>query len=561
MRPWNERGTDAARAKTGAPARAHRLRPLLAPGLLVLAGCATVGPDFQRPQVSLGDAWHTQGQVATQAPVDVQWWKEFHDDVLDRLVELASQQNLSLQAAGLRIIEGRAQLGIATGNEWPQVQASAGATAVGLSHNSPNTSAFDHRYLDYQVGFDAVWELDFWGKYRRGTESAAANLLATVADYQSALVSLTAEVARTYVAIRTFEVMIAQHEENVRLQEEGLQIAQSRFKNGATSELDVVQARTLLESTRAQIPQLRTSLQQARNALATLLGQQPGTVEGMLTGAQQIPKAPAQVGMSVPAEMLRRRPDIRSAELFAAAQCARIGVAKADLYPSFTLFGTIGLRASTAEGAGRNLFTSNALAFLAGPRISVPIFNHGRIENDVRVQDARFQQLLVGYRDTVLRAAREVEDATVGFMNAQDAEAIQQRAVEAARRAVQIALVQYREGSADYQRVLDAQRSLLSEENSSTQTTSSVATNVIALYKALGGGWEWRQGQPYVPEATVQEMRARTNWGDMLTTPPKPETKANPAPGAPPPPPPKSDANPPPAAQANPATIVRATPP
>ena len=252
MRPWSERRPDAERSTPGAPrglARARWVRALLAPGaLLALGGCATVGPDFQRPQVSLGDSWHTRApQLATQSAVDTQWWKEFHDDVLDCLVELAYQQNLSLQVAGLRIVEGRARLGVAVGNEWPQVQGTGTATAIGLSRNSANVSHFDTRYLNYQIGFDAVWELDFWGKYRRGTESEAANLLSTVADYQSALVSLTAEVARTYVVLRTFEVLIAQAEDNVRVQEEGLQIAQSRFKNGATSELDVVQARTLLE--------------------------------------------------------------------------------------------------------------------------------------------------------------------------------------------------------------------------------------------------------------------------------------------------------------------------
>lgn len=550
MRHQNERSPGSHRARPGGSrtlARASCLGVLLGLG----AGCATVGPDFQRPEVSLGEIWRTNGpQVSTQAAVESQWWKEFDDEVLDRLVDLAFRQNLPLQIASLRIVEARARLGIATGNQWPQVQARGSATAVGISENSPNVGGFDRNYIDYQVGFDAFWELDFWGKYRRGTEAEAANLLATVADYHSALVSLTAEVARTYVMIRTFEVAIAQAEENTRIQEEGLQIATSRFRNGATSELDPTQARALLESTRATIPQLRASLQQARNALATLLGQPAGTVEGMLEeGPRQVPKAPAKVDMSVPAEMLRRRPDIRGAELFAAAQCARIGVAKADLYPSFSLFGTVGLHASTADGAGSNLFTGDALAYLAGPRISIPIFNHGRIKNNVRVQDARFQQTLVHYRDTVFRAAQEVEDATAGYLESQLAAEAQQRAVEAARRSVALAMVQYREGAADYQRVLDAQRSLLLQENSFTQASSSVATNVIALYKALGGGWEWRR-EPLVPEATIQEMKARTDWGDMLTEPPKQERQATP----PPEPPPSTT-------QANPSPVVRADPP
>src|SRR4029079_13163133 len=239
-----------------------------------------------------------------------------------------------LQIAGLRIVEARAQYGVATGLQFPQTQAlNANLTAIGLPASIADAVGLDRHLLSYQAGFDAAWELDFWGKYRRGVESEAAVLLSSMADYQSALVALTAEVARTYVAIRTSEVLIRQAEENAKIQEQGFDIAQSRFKNGATSELDPSQATTLLESTRATIPQLRATLQQQRNALATLLGQPTGSVETMLAGAQEIPKPPAKVAVGVPAEMLRRRPDIRGAEMAAAAQCARIGVAKSELYP------------------------------------------------------------------------------------------------------------------------------------------------------------------------------------------------------------------------------------
>lgn len=499
--------------------------------LLALGGCM-VGPKFAKPQTSVSQNWRTTGpQLATRAAVDSLWWKEFNDAVLDRLVDLAYHQNLPLQIAGLRIVEARARLGVATGGQYPQIQVARGTvTAVGLSEGAANSSSFDRRYVDYQLGFDAVWELDFWGKYRRGVEAERANLLASVADYQSALVSLTAEVARTYVVIRTFEVLIEQAQENAKLQEQALHIAESRFRNGATSELDVVEARTLLEGTRATIPQLQISLQQARNALATLLGQPSGTVDALLEGPPGIPKAPAKVEVSVPAEMLRRRPDIRSAELFAAAQCARVGVAKADLYPSFTLFGTVGLQTSTSGGASNKFFSASNIFYSFGPRITWPFFNYGRIQNSVRVEDARFQQLLVGYRDAVLRAAQEVEDALTGFLNSQEAAAFQERSVTAAQRSVEIALVQYREGAADFTRVLDAQRALLLQQNNLAQTSSSVTTNVIALFKALGGGWEWRQGEPIVPERTVEEMKARTDWGDMLSEPPRPVAQGSPQP-------------------------------
>jgi outer membrane protein TolC len=232
--------------------------------------------------------------------------------------------------------------------------------------------------------------------------------------------------------------------------------------------------------------------------------------------------------------MLRRRPDIHSAELAAAAQCALIGVAKSELFPSFTLFGTVGLETSTVNSRTPNLFSSNSLFFAVGPRISWPFFNYGRLKNGVRVQDARFQQLLVAYHNTVLKAVQEVEDALVGLLNARDAASAQQKAVASAQRAAEIALAMYREGATDYQRVIDAQRSLLTQENNLADASSSVTTNFIALYKALGGGWEAREGQPFVPSEVQTEMRQRTNWGDLLSQPRKQEAAATTAtPGKP----------------------------
>jgi outer membrane protein TolC len=248
-------------------------------------------------------------------------------------------------------------------------------------------------------------------------------------------------------------------------------------------------------------------------------------VDGMLEGPHGIPQAPATVAVSVPADMLRRRPDVRSAELVAAAQCALVGVAQADLYPSFTIFGTIGLRTSTAAGAPGKFLSGDNLFYSVGPRINWPFLNYGRLQNTVRVEDARFQQLLVGYKNAVLKAVQEVEDALTGFVKSQEAVVFEQRSVTAAQRAVEISLVQYREGAADYQRVLDAQRSLLAEQSTLTQTASSVTTNVIAVYKALGGGWELREGQPLIPESMQQEMKKRTDWGDLLTEPSGPEAK------------------------------------
>jgi NodT family efflux transporter outer membrane factor (OMF) lipoprotein len=501
---------------------------LLVGWILAAAGCQ-VGPDFKKPEAPVAAKWsgNDDPRIARQTAADSLWWKEFNDSTLDRLVELAYHQNLSLQVSGLRIVEARAQLGVVTGKQWPQLQVlTAGASADGVTKAVSTYAAVDRNFFSYQVGFDAAWELDFWGKYSRGVEAEAANLLATVADYYYSIVSLNAEVARTYTVLRTYEVLIDQAQRNVTLQEDSLNIAQSRFKNGATSELDVTQATTLLESTRATIPQLQIGAQQARNALSTLLGQTTDSVDPLLAGPKEIPRAPAKVSISVPAEMLRRRPDIRRAELVAAAQCARIGVAKAELYPSFSLFGSIGFQASTSGIGSNNLFSGDNLVYSVGPRITWPFFNYGRLENNVRVQDARLQELLVGYRETVLRAAQEVEDALTSYLRSQEQVVFQQNSVQSAQRSQEIAMTQYREGAVDYQRVLDAQRSLLQQQNDLAQAGSSVATSVIALYKALGGGWEFRKGQPFVSEPSKKEMEERTGWSDLLSEPSKPETSA-----------------------------------
>jgi NodT family efflux transporter outer membrane factor (OMF) lipoprotein len=496
--------------------------------LLAVSGCM-VGPDFKTPEAPLQPKWRASDdpRLAAQTAADTQWWKGFKDPALDRLIDLAYQQNMTLEVAGLRIVEARARLGIASGRFWPQQQnITAGGAAVGVNEAIASGTDLDRNFFAYQVGFDAAWELDFWGKYRRGIESESSAVLGTVADYYNALVSLTAEVARTYAMIRTYEVLVDQARTNVMLQEESLRIADVRFKAGATSELDVTQATVLLESTRASIPQLEIGVQQGRNAMSLLLGQPIGTYDELLAGPKEIPKAPEQVAVSLPAEMLRRRPDIRSAELYTAAQCARIGVAKAELLPSFSIFGSIGLNGQSSGAGSSELFSSDALVYSVGPKISFPFFNYGRLTNNVRVQDARLQQLIVGYRNTVLKAAQEVEDSLIGFLNSKVAQTSIESSVTAAVRSEELAKVQYREGAADYQRVLEAQRSLLQQQNNLAQSRSSVTTNMIALYKALGGGWETRQG-PFVSQASKKEMEERTDWSDLLTEPSSPEEQKN----------------------------------
>lgn len=482
--------------------------------VLILSGCA-VGPDFVQPKAKVQDQWIEGNDPRVMATNEVMshWWRAFDDPVLDRLVQIASEQNLPVQIAGLRIMEARAQLGVAIGYQYPQTQEGFGTAQQNLlSSQFANQENLRHSYANFNLGFDAAWELDFWGRFRRNVEAASAHMLATEADYDDALVSLTAEVARTYTAMRTFEVYIRIARENARVQGEGLEIARSRFRNGATSELDVDQARTLLESTLADIPRFQSSLQQTKNALSALLGKPPGGVDSLLYGPQQIPVASTQVAIGIPAELLRRRPDIRAAELNAAAESARIGVSKADLYPRFFLFGEVGVQSSDMA----NFFAPHSLFFTAGPGFRWSILNYGRIANDVRAQDARLQRAIVTYQDTVIRAAREAEDALVGFLKAQDSTRSSQRSVDAAQGSVDLALIRYREGSDSFQRVIDSQRVLLQAQNKLADARASVATYLVALYKALGGGWEVREGKPIIPAAMQEEMARRTNWGTLI---------------------------------------------
>ena len=500
--------------------KAHWTVPLVG-AVLTLTGCL-VGPNYKKPVLKANDTWNvTSPQISTQAATDTAWWKAFNDPTLDQLIQLAYNQNLTLQVAGLRIMEARAVLGIATGHQYPQTEISASVSRVGLSQNTVNKpTGFTRDYWSQQVGFDASWEADFWGKYRKGVKEQKAVYVSSIDDYQNSLVSLCAEVARTYVAIRTFEELIEHGRQNVRIQEESLRIADARFRNGATSELDVAQARELLESTRASIPQLEIGLAQSQNALSTLLGQPTGSLQNLLQGPQTIPAAPSQVAVSVPADMLRRRPDIRSAELTAMAQSERIGIAKADLYPHFVISGALGVHSTDPGIPPFNFLDPASLLFAVGPRFYWQPFDFGRIRNQVRVEDARFQQAITTYQNSVLKASEEVDDGIVGFLKTLEATSAQQNAVTAARRSVELSSIQYKEGAVDYQRVLDSERTLLQEENNLVNLRSNAATNVISLYKALGGGWEMSVGQPFVPNATMIEMQNRTNWGKLFSTQP-----------------------------------------
>lgn len=503
---------------------------LLTGVVLLMSGCIKVGPDFTPPPATVAESWIDieKSSLRSESGQYDEWWGVFNDPALNALIEQAYRQNLGLQVAGLRILEARAQLGIATGNLYPQQQQlGASAAAVSASKNAANTIAGDLNYKDLNVGFSAGWELDFWGKFARGVEAADAQFLAAIADYDDVMVTLTAEVARTYILFRTLGERIRLAVESAAIQERSLEIAENRFDGGLVTELDVQQARTLLANTRATIPRYHVDYRRVQNALSVLLGLPPEDLTVRLQGGQPvgIPLPPPEVAIGMPADLLRRRPDVRRAELQTAAQSALIGVAKADLYPHFTLVGNIALQASdsplTREGGSQlsDLFSSNSLTYFAGPSLTWNLFNYGRIKNQVRVQDARLQQLIVAYQSTVLNAAREVEDAMSGFLEDQVQARYLAEAVAASQRSVDISSLQYSEGLTDYQRVLDAQRSLTRDQDALATVKGSVAINLVNMYKALGGGWQAGTGRAFVRPETLQEMHERTDWGDLLDGP------------------------------------------
>ena len=513
----------------GCPSTRSRLI-LLVPMLLAFAGCM-IGPNYQRPKVSVSPNWGEPGdqRVSTESTTYRDWWRAFNDPVLDRLVARAYRDNLTLQQAGVRVLQARAQLGIAVGEVFPQTQQAIGsveynrtsdrsAVAAAAAAAAPKGSASSVAYWQSQIGAQASWELDFWGRIRRGIQSADASLLATLADYDNTLVTLTADVANTYIALRTAEERIRIALENIDIQEQTLKIVEARFTYGTVTQLDVEQARTVLFNTRATLPVFETQRRQARDALSVLLGMAPNDLGDLLAGPSAIPASPPLVIVGIPADLLRRRPDIRSAELQAVAQSAQIGVAKGELLPAFSLIGNL-VFLSTDLGTFRlsDMFRWGSRQVQIGPSVQWNILNYGQITNNVRVQDARFQQRLLAYRQTVLAAQQDVEDNLASFLRNQDRADLLAKSVKSSRSAVDLAVLQYREGVTDFTTVLTVQQTLLTQQDTLASTLGTISTSLVGVYRALGGGWEVREGEDIVPAEIKAEMRERTNWGRLLT--------------------------------------------
>ncbi len=487
---------------------------------LILSACTSVGPDFEPLLPEADTDWPIpvmQG-LEPAAVVPVRWWEGFEDPVLNELVNEARSQNLQVEVAALRVLEARARLGIARGSSYPQTQVAAGDA----SYVSPSESELLDRlgignFWQYSLGATVTWEADFWGRYRRGIEAADASLRASVAAYDQAVVLLTAQVVSAYSAVREAEEQMRISRENTALQQRSYEITQVLYRNGEESELDMQQALGQLLGTQATIPVLETALQQARNALSSLLGQPPGYVDNILARGEGLPVVPAEIAIGLPTDMLRRRPDVRQAELFAMSQSAIVGLATTDLYPSFSLFGTLGVSSGGPGGTSfGDMFSSDAIAFTAGSNFVWPFLNYDRIRNNIRIEDARLQQALLGYRETVVQAAREAGDAIAGFMGSRAEVRILGDAVVSAQRANELSIVRYREGFSDYQRVLDSQRRLFSQQQRYVASQASMVQDAVALYKALGGGWEDRTSMPPIDAENIDMMRQRTNWDELL---------------------------------------------
>ena len=452
---------------------------------IALSACM-VGPDYKPPKVQVPEDYREvpdpallrdKGKIAS-------WWEVFNDSMLMALIEESSRDNLDLKTAVARVKEARAQVGVEKGELYPVVDAEVQGTRARTSENLGGPGGITAN--QYDLGFDASWEIDLFGSIRRSVEAAEADLEASEEDRADVMISLYAEIATKYLTLRSLQAQITAAKRNIASQKEVLILTQKRLKYGLATALDTAQAESNLADSETTVPPLRIELVKAINSIGILLGRPPGTLYDRLSKVEPIPVPPKSIAVGVPADLLRQRPDIRQAERELAAQTARIGVATADLYPSFSLTGSLGFQ-SISTG---HLFDGSSLAYSFGPTLSWNLFNRDRIRSQIQVEDARTEQALLNYEQTVLKALNEIENAMTSLVEQRVQYEAQVRSAKAARRTVKLATRLYKDGLADFQNVLDAQRSLLDIELQVAEAEGDAATNVVALYKALGGGWD-----------------------------------------------------------------------
>lgn len=478
----------------------QRFRLLPVPLVLAIGACK-VGPNYVEPEVSLRDEWRAAVETEmSQGEPDIEkWWESLEDSVLTDLIRRAEVANLDLRIAVARVAEARALRGIAKGDLFPNLVLDGAYSYTELSENSPvgqiiiGAGGEVEPVEQWQASAGSFWEIDLFGRIRRRTEAATAQFEATIEDYRDVLVSLYAEVALNYIDVRSLQERLQFARDNIDAQRSSLQLTRDRFRAGLTSALDVAQAEQNLAQTESTIPALETALNAALNRLAVLLAEQPGTLhDELLADRRGVPAAPADVLMGVPADILRRRPDVRRAERLLAAQTARIGVAKADLYPTFSISGFV----EAVAGSASNLFEGESVGWGIIPGFRWDLFQGGKIRNNIRAEEARTQQALYGYQQTILLALEEVEDALVAYDRERVRRERLREAADASQRAVDLVRTQYLSGLTNFQNVLDTQRSLFQQQDLLAESEGRVVQNLIVLNRALGGGWSLEPEAP-----------------------------------------------------------------
>lgn len=458
--------------------------------LMVTLTSCTVGPDFLKPTPQMPARYaEAPRDEATGKPVDLsRWWTIFRDPELNALIERSVQSNLDLRIAEARIREARAQRVVVASAYYPEIDAVAGYSRSRDSLNAGNSAAgsVPEGTNLYQAGFDARWELDVFGGVRRAVEAAVADIAVAEENRRAVLVTLLAEVARNYLEVRGSQTRLVVAEKNIFTQRQALEIAKARFGAGLSSELDVAQAKAQLATTEAGVPLLETSLRQSIHQLGVLLGLPPESLLEELLATATIPSGPPEVPSGLPSELLRRRPDIRQAEQEIAAATARVGVATANLFPRFFLTGAVG----QASVDSSDLFNGWSRYWSIGPSVTWPVFTAGRLRAQVAVQNAREEQAAIRYEQTVLSALKDVEDALIAYSKEQATRESLIQAVKANRQASDIANELYSRGLVDFLNVLVTQRAQYNTEDALAQSAQRVSSNLVALYKALGGGWE-----------------------------------------------------------------------
>jgi multidrug efflux system outer membrane protein len=476
---------------------------------MIIAGCE-VGPNYKPPHTRTSAGWNaptpepttqstvlptTQRSITVEEPLAVaQWWTAFHDPELDSLINRSVWANLDVKAALYRILQARGQRGATAWQLYPEV-GSIGTYSRNHSEGAANGGKFDHSFDFWQAGLDASWELDIFGGVRRSVEAADANIGFAIEDRRDVLVTLLSEVALNYIELRGYQQEIAIARDNLSAQERTAAVTRRKQLGGFAASLDVANAEADVATTASQLPVLETAAEQSIYAISVLLAQEPDALESELAADKPIPTTPPEVPIGLPSDLLKRRPDIRRAERQLAAATANIGAVTAQLFPNFSLTGSLGLQNPQFQP----LFNASSRYWSIGPSVSWPIFDAGRIRANINIQDALQMQALLAYQKAVLTALQDVKNSLIAYAKEQVHRKALSDAVAANRRAVDVSTRLYSEGLTDFLNVLNAERSLFASEDALVQSDRAVSTDLVSLYKALGGGWEIGEPVPRTP--------------------------------------------------------------